>query len=90
MSYHVGDGATITTTFLNQSGVATNPTTVSCTIKSPSGTITTPTPVNSATGVYDVDITFSEAGDWEYYIVGAGAAKAADQVTYSVEAKRIP
>lgn len=91
--YDIGDTVRITGTF-TVAGVATDPTTIKAKVRLPSGAVTTytyPTDaalVKDSTGVYHLDIPITTAGLYAYRWEGTGAAKAAEEATFDVEASR--
>lgn len=88
--YAVGDLVRLTGTLETADGTNVDPTTVVCKVKKPSGTVTTytynsdPFPVKSETGVYYVDVTTDEAGEWWYRFVSTGTGQAADEQRFYV------
>jgi hypothetical protein len=92
--YDVGDLATISATFLVNTGTIptpiwtpTDPTIVTCEVRKPSGTVDTYTDVeivNDSTGVYHLDLETDEAGDWWYKFVGTGDAEAVERGSFLV------
>jgi hypothetical protein len=88
MSYHIGDGIRITTTFTDLAGTAADPTAVTCMVRAPNGTQTTPTVTKSATGIYYADVTVDQPGDWHYRMVGTGAVAAVDEGRFNVSRSR--
>jgi hypothetical protein len=74
-AFDVNDLVEVRCTFTNDSGVNTNPSTVSLQVKEPDGTITTyaqGTLTNSATGVWQKNVTPDAAGLWYYRFSGTG------------------
>lgn len=80
--------ATLTNTFKNQSGVPTDPDTISLTVTDPTQVSTTytyaATITKTGTGVYAKDITCSIAGTWTYEWSGTGAVSDAVAGTWEV------
>jgi hypothetical protein len=62
----VGQVVRLTHTVLNDSGVPTNPSTISLTITLPDATTTAPTPSNTGTGTFRYDYTTTQAGRHTY------------------------
>lgn len=80
--------ATLTNTFKNQSGVPTDPDTISLTVTDPTQVSTTytysATVTKTGTGVYAKDITCTSAGTWTYEWTGTGAVTDAVAGTWEV------
>ena len=83
--YDIGDQLRLTTTFTGLDGVATDPTTVTCRVVFPNGSAATYTYASPATsiiwvstGVYAIDLTLDESGEYKYRWYGTGL-RAADQ-----------
>jgi len=81
----IGDGITLTETFTDVNGVLTDPSTITCAVKAPNGSTTTYTYASPATsitwvstGVYALDLTLDEAGEYRYRWYGTGVV-ASDQ-----------
>lgn len=77
MSYISGDAITLTATFANSAGTATDPTAVTLQVKDPSGNVDLYTYslaeiTKSGTGVYTKTISLDEAGWWFYEWQGTG------------------
>ncbi len=87
-SYHVGDKVRCTGTFETAAGTDTDPSAVYCRVKTPSGTTTTYTYgvdaalVKSATGIYYVDVSITEAGTWHYRFYSTGTGQAAGEESF--------
>lgn len=86
--------ATLTNTFKNSSGVATDPTTISLTVTDPTQTSTTYTYAESqitktSTGVYTKDIACSTDGTWTYEWTGTGAVADVVAGTWEVHETRL-
>jgi hypothetical protein len=88
MSYHIGDGIRITTTFTDLAGAVADPTTVVCRVRAPNGTQSTPTVTRTSTGIYYSDVTVDQPGDWRYRMVGTGAITAVDEGYFNVSFSR--
>lgn len=88
--YDIGDVATLSATFTNAAGTATDPDTVTVTVREPDGTLevyvygTDPEVVKDATGRYSFDQECTVAGTWFYSFVGTGAVATAEEGTFSV------
>jgi hypothetical protein len=99
--YDVGDLATISVTFLVNTGTIpspvwtpTDPTVITCEVRKPSGVIdeyvvTAGEIVRDGTGVYHLDLTPDEEGDWWYAFVGTGAAQARQEGGFLVQDQRV-
>lgn len=88
-SYDVGDIARVTCTFTNESGVNTDPTTVTLEVKTPTGVITSytwagGTVTRSAAGVFYKDISITMSGEWFYRFEGTGAVESASEANFYV------
>lgn len=83
-AYDIGDTRRLTATFTNLAGAATDPTTVTFKVKVPDGTITTyiygthAELAKSATGVYYVDYSITQAGRYSYRFEGTGTVATAE------------
>lgn len=99
--YDIGDLATITATFLVNTGsietpnwVGTDPTTVTCEVRKPSGLVSTYEVaageiIHDGTGVYHLDLEPDEEGDWWYAFIGTGAAQARQEGGFLVQDQRV-
>lgn len=88
MSYQIGDVPRVRADFTDRdTGLPTDPTTVTLQILSPSGVVTTPAATNDASvvGGFYYDLALTESGTWTYRFVGTGAVAAADEATLHVE-----
>lgn len=86
-AYDIGDVIRVTGTFTDADGTAIDPDTITCKVKDPSGNIASYTYADSEvtrsdTGVYYVDVTIDEAGDWWYRFESTGTGKTAAGETY--------
>ena len=87
--YDIGDTAKMTCLF-TVAGVLTDPTAVTCTVRFPTNVRTTYTYLTDAnltkvaTGSFRCDIDLSQVGSYVYRWVGTGAAKGAEEGTFSV------
>ena len=87
-NYHVGDKVRCTGTFETAAGTDTDPSAVYCKVKTPGGTSTTYTYgvdaalVKSATGIYYVDVSITEAGTWHYRFYSTGTGQAAGEESF--------
>lgn len=79
--HQIGDRKIVQTTFTNEAGVPTSPSTVTGEYRKPSGTAPVSlTPTESSPGVWRMTLpTFDEAGVWSWYIAGTAGLIAADQ-----------
>lgn len=88
--YQVGDLVRVTGTFTTLAGAATDPTSVFFSFKTPSGTTTTYTYgtdaqlVKSGVGIYYVDVSITEKGNWYYRFFSTGTGQTADEGYFSV------
>jgi hypothetical protein len=88
MAYEIGDRIVVQTTFTNEAGVPTSPSTVVAECKSPTGTVTPLSPTEASPGVFRATLpTFTEKGVWRWYIAGTAGVIAADQGVVSVAPK---
>jgi hypothetical protein len=82
--FNVGDLVRITGTFSDSAGTNVDPTTITVYYKDPSSNITElvygvdSDVVQSDTGIYYVDISIDESGNWYYRWKGTGSNQAAD------------
>ncbi len=87
--YDVGDLVRCTATFAT-SGTNVDPSAVTFKKKTPSGTTTTLTYgtdaalVKSAVGIYYVDVSATEAGDWSYRFASTGTGQGAGESQFRV------
>lgn len=90
-AYDIADSVRVTAEFRNNSGVLTDPTTVTLKVKTPEGTITTyvynsgSEIVKSATGIYYSDIDITRVGTHHYRWVGTGTIKAAGESRFTIK-----
>lgn len=93
-AYDIGDLVRCTGTFAS-SGANVNPAAVMFKAKSPAGVVTTYTYgvdaalVRDATGVYHVDVSATEAGDWSYRFWSTGTGQAAAEGQFGVRFSRL-
>ena len=88
MGISVGDQQIIQTTFRNEAGALTSPSTVVAECKSPSGTVTPLTPTEASVGIFRAMLpVYTEGGFWKYFIAGTAGLIAADQGVIEVERK---
>lgn len=93
MTYDIGDLARLTATF-TMDGAAVDPSTVSLIVKAPDGTLTTKVYgtdaelERTATGVYRMDLTITQAGTYRYRWVSTGTGKAAEEGQFDVRSIR--
>ena len=84
--YHVGDLIAKETTFRDEDGVLTTPTTRVGNVIKPDGTEVAITPTVESTGVLRITFpTFDQPGIWRWYIAGTAGLIAADQGSVYVE-----
>lgn len=83
--YDIGDEPRITVTFTDLSGTVGDPTTVTCIVKTPSGASRTYTYgtdaelTQTSTGIYNLDLLITEAGEYRYKFNGTNALAASVQ-----------
>jgi hypothetical protein len=85
-AYDLGDVAVLNVTF-SVAGVPTDPTTVSLTVAKPDGSLTVYSSgqvSHDGPGVFHVDVTADQAGDWVWRWVGTGAAADVETGYFSV------
>jgi hypothetical protein len=93
--HNQGDLVRLTGSLATAAGVVVDPTTLTVTIKAPNGTKTEYTygddayPVRSAAGVYYVEVTPDQVGDWYYKFQSSGTGQAADEGMFRVRASAI-
>ncbi len=93
--YNIGDLVRITGNLATTAGVAVDPTTLVCKVKAPDATITTYTygtttfPIKSAAGVYYVDVTPTQVGEYWYQFLSTGTGQAMDEGMFRVKASAI-
>ena len=86
-AYDIGDLVRCVGTFAT-AGANVNPAAVTCKIKSPTGTVTTliygtdAALVRDATGVYHVDVSVTEAGEYTYRFSSTGTGQAAAEQNF--------
>lgn len=86
--YQVGDRVIVSTTFTNEAGTPTDPSTVVAECRSPAGTLTPITPTSTVVGTWRTILpTFTEGGLWDWYVAGTAGLIAADQGTIVVDRK---
>ena len=89
-NYDVGDLIRCQGTFTDTNGDAVDPTTVTFIVLDPSGNETTHVygtdaeVVRSAAGVYHVDVSIDEGGQWAYRFSSTGTGQAAGEKRYQV------
>lgn len=79
--FQVGDRKKVRTTFTNDVGTPTSPSTFTGEYRKPSGTAAVSlTPTDLGSGVLEMTLpTFDEAGIWSWHIAGTAGVIAADQ-----------
>jgi hypothetical protein len=86
-AYFIRGGFRLTGTF-EVGGVVTDPTTITFEIKTPSDVITThifgvdPNLIRDGVGVYHLDVTITEKGNWWYRMYGTGSCIASVENTF--------
>lgn len=94
-AYDTGDLVRVTGTLTEEDGTPVDPTALTCKVKAPSGTVTThvygvdPFPVRTGPGVYYVDVTPAEVGEYRYRFASTGTGQAADEGAFVVKASTI-
>lgn len=79
-TYQIGDRKVVSTTFTNEAGVPTSPSTVVGEYRKPGGAVTPLTPAEQSAGVWRMTLpTFDEPGIWSWHIAGTAGLIAADQ-----------
>lgn len=92
-AYDIGDLVRCAGTFAS-SGANVNPSAVMFKVRSPAGVVTTYTYgqdaalVRDATGVYHVDVSADEPGDWAYRFWSTGTGQAAAEGRFGVRYSR--
>lgn len=90
-AYDIGDMVRCTGTF-TASGSSVNPAAIMFKVKTPAGVVTTYTYgtdaalVRDATGVYHVDVSVAEAGEYVYRFWSTGTGQAAAEGQFVVKA----
>jgi hypothetical protein len=86
--YQIGDRKTVVTTFVDEAGVPTSPSTVVGEYRPPGGAITPLVPTEASAGVWRMILpTFTVRGLWHWYIAGTAGVIAADQGSILVDDK---
>jgi len=88
-NYDIGDRVKIITTFRNEAGVPTSPSTFTGEYRKPGSAAATPiTPVDGGSGVLTMTLpTFDVKGVWYWYVVGTAGVIAADDGFIYVDEK---
>ena len=93
MTISVGDVRRLKVTFFNQTGNVVDPTTLSLITKTPSGIKTTyvygedAEVVKNSTGIYQMDLSLTESGEWKYDWIGTGTAAGSEGNSFPVRPK---
>jgi hypothetical protein len=88
MAYDVGDRVQVVTTFLNDVGVPTSPSSFVAEYRKPDGTVTAIVPTDQGSGVFTIMLpTFDAPGIWSWYIRGTAGVLAADDGWIPVDPK---
>lgn len=88
---YVDEQITISRTFTDSNGDASDPTAVTFTYRiEPDGTDASATPTNPSTGVYQVQITPDRAGNLYGYFKGTGAVIKTIPVHVPIHPKQLP
>lgn len=94
-TYDVGDKVRWTCTYTDSDGNAQDPSAVFFSLKPPSGTVTTyeygldADLVKSATGIYYVDVSITEAGTWRGRCHATGTGQAAAEGYFRVREQKV-
>jgi hypothetical protein len=88
-NYDVGDRVKVVTTFRNEAGVPTSPSTFTAEYRKPGSTVATAVvPVDGGSGVFTTTLpVFDVAGTWFWYIAGTAGVIAADDGYIYVDEK---
>lgn len=82
----LGQQVRVTASFtIAATSTATDPGTVSVSVRAPDGTVTTPPATKDGTGVYHVDVTASQAGEYYVRFVGTAPLIAAAEQQFDVQ-----
>ncbi len=93
--HNIGDLVRITGTLTTAAGAPIDPTTLVAKVKAPDATTTTYTygttafPIKSAAGVYYVDVTPTQVGEYWYQFLSTGTGQAMDEGMFRVKASAI-
>lgn len=89
--FDVGDRKRIQATFLASDGIGLNPTAVTLRVAKPDGTLADLAPVaDGVVGIYHCDVTFDQAGRWDFRWAGTGAVVAAGEKSATVRRQLVP
>lgn len=94
-AYDIGDLVRITGTLTTAAGAPVDPSTLVCNVKAPDATVTTHTygttafPIKSAAGVYYVDVTPTQVGEYWYQFLSTGTGQAMDEGKFVVRVSAI-
>lgn len=85
-SYKLGQLVRVTATFtVAATGTATDPGAVTVSVRAADGTLTTPAAVKDSVGVYHVDVTAAQAGEYFVRFVGTSPLVAASEQQFDVQ-----
>lgn len=93
--HNIGDLVRITGTLTTAAGAPVDPSTLVAKVKAPDATVTTYTygttafPIKSAAGVYYVDVTPTQVGEYWYQFLSTGTGQAMDEGMFRVKASAI-
>ena len=93
--HNIGDQVRVTGTLTTAAGAPVDPSTLVAKVKAPDATITTYTfgttafPIKSAEGVYYVDVTPTQVGEYWYQFLSTGTGQAMDEGMFRVKASAI-
>ncbi len=83
--YDIGDKPALLTTFKDEAGTLTTPTTREAKYKKPDGVTTTVVPTVSSVGVLRTDLPIlDQAGVWRWRVAGVTGVVAADEGQFTV------
>ena len=94
-AYDTGDLVRCTGTFTDAAGAAVDPTTVAFKVKDPSANTTTYTYgvdaelVQQAAGIYYLDVSIDETGDWWYRFESTGTGQAGGEDNFYVRPSQV-
>ena len=93
-SYDVGDLVRVTGTLTDSASDEVDPTAITITVKEPDGTETDYVygvdveVVKSATGIYYMDVSATDAGYWWYRVQSTGTGQASGENSFHVKTSR--
>jgi len=90
--YQIGDLVRVVGTLTTAGDMPVDPDALVCRVKAPNGTITThtygtdPFPARDSAGIYHVDVTPAQVGEYRYEFRSTGTGQAMDDGMFVVEA----